>query len=181
MLAASIFLLPTQGQIENGSKAERGCNRDAALATTHLVGREAYIQMYAEMAVMEMRWSGIPASITLAQGILESDSGGSMLATVANNHFGILCKEDHAAGDHCVWEKDRGNWRRFLRHKSVAESFRQHTLVLRKPRYRELFKSNLNYQAWCYGLQRLGYAEDKKYASTLISIIETNDLTRYDN
>lgn len=180
MLAAGLFFLPSQGHLEKGSPAECKCNRDAAVATTHLVGREAYIEMYAEMAVMEMRWSGIPASVTLAQGILESNSGTSMLAMVANNHFGIICKEDHAAGAHCVWKKDRGNWRRFLRHESVAESFRKHTLVLRKPRYRELFKLT-DYRSWCYGLQRLGYSEDRKYASTLISIIETNDLTRYDN
>ena len=192
-----LFLLtPAQGHLLKWADTEDGCNRDATPVENPNEGeykeemnlekrtsRGEYIERYWQPAVMEMRWSGVPASVTLAQGILESESGNSDLARIANNHFGIICTQDHAAGDHCVWHLDHGHWRRFLRFNEAAASFRCHSLVLVKsPRYRALLKLEPgDIEGWCKGLQYRGYAESKNYATTLLSIIKANDLTRFDD
>ena len=126
-----------------------------------------------------MESSGIPASITLAQGILESDCGRSYLASEGNNHFGIKCH--NWSGESLRKDDDEKN-ECFRKYKSAEESFQDHSDFLRfRDRYKELFLLDINdYKAWAYGLQSAGYATNPKYARTLIRIIEECNLYRYD-
>ncbi len=140
----------------------------------------AYIRQYAPLAVKEMRRSGVPASITLAQGILESDYGRSKLAVKGNNHFGIKCKTDWQ-GRKIYIDDDRPN-ECFRRYSSVEESYRDHSDFLRNnPRYRFLFLLDpTDYKGWAYGLKKAGYATNPKYAQLLIRLIEQYQLDRFD-
>ena len=141
---------------------------------------ESYIAEYSPVAVSEMYRSGIPASITLAQGILESSSGVSRLATEGRTHFGIKC---HAAWKGPVIYADADALHEcFRKYSSPDESYRDHSDFLRyKPRYASLFDLNLtDYKGWAYGLKAAGYATDPAYAGKLIGIIETYNLTRFD-
>lgn len=139
-----------------------------------------YISLYKQIAMDEMRAHKIPASITLAQGILESSSGKSPLALRSNNHFGIKCHSDWK-GKTFTWDDDKKN-ECFRKYNSVEESFRDHTDFLKnKSRYAFLFELDQNdYKGWSKGLKKAGYATNPKYAQLLIDIIETNDLTIYD-
>lgn len=138
-----------------------------------------YIETYAPLAVQEMRRAGIPASITLAQGLLESSAGRSTLAAEGNNHFGIKCadwkgasmKRDDDAPDEC-----------FRVYGSVAESYADHSAFLHRRRYESLFELDItDYAGWAAGLRRCGYATDPNYADRLITIIERYSLYRYDD
>jgi len=141
--------------------------------------REAYIEKYAGTAVREMKSTGIPASITLAQGCLESGNGNSTLATRANNHFGIKC---HGWKGKSVKHDDDAPGECFRSYASADESFRDHSDFLRySDRYASLFNLELtDYKGWAYGLQKAGYATAQSYAQSLIRIIEENELYRYD-
>jgi hypothetical protein len=140
---------------------------------------EAYIQKYSSIAQEEMRKYGIPASITLAQGILESGSGKSKLATEANNHFGIKC-HDTWNGATMYLDDDAPN-ECFRKYKSVEQSFEDHSLFLKKPRYQELFGLEItDYKGWAQGLKKCGYATSPTYAKSLIDLIEKYDLTQFD-
>lgn len=139
-----------------------------------------YIRQYAPMAVEEMEAYGIPASITLAQGLLESGAGRSTLAREANNHFGIKC--------HAGWEgeyvrrNDDAPDECFRAYESPAQSFRDHSLFLRRQRYASLFDLPLtDYASWARGLKKCGYATDPNYASRLIAIIELYSLYDFDS
>ena len=142
--------------------------------------RTEYIEKYAETAVREMKATGIPASITLAQGCLESGNGNSTLATKANNHFGIKCHKNWK-GKTIRHDDDEKN-ECFRSYRNADESFRDHSDFLRySDRYATLFNLELNdYKGWAYGLQKGGYATAKTYAESLIRIIEENELYRYD-
>ncbi|MBQ5935213.1 MAG: glucosaminidase domain-containing protein [Bacteroidales bacterium] len=142
--------------------------------------RTEYIEKYAETAVREMKATGIPASITLAQGCLESGNGNSTLATKANNHFGIKCHKNWK-GKTIRHDDDEKN-ECFRSYRSADESFRDHSDFLRySDRYAALFNLELtDYKGWAYGLQKAGYATAKTYAESLIRIIEENELYRYD-
>ena len=142
--------------------------------------QEQYIQTYSQIAVEEMLRSGVPASITLAQGLLESGSGQYRLATEGNNHFGIKChkgwtgrsmKHDDDARNEC-----------FRVYDSPEQSFRDHSDFLRyRDRYKFLFDlERTDYQGWAYGLKQAGYATDPKYAGKLIKYIEDYNLARFD-
>lgn len=141
---------------------------------------DAYLEKYAEMAVEEMHRSGVPASITLAQGMLESSYGRSELAVKANNHFGIQC--------HSNWKgkryehMDAGELRQFRKYKSVLDSYADHSDFLSNgKRYDSLFELDItDYKGWAYGLKKAGYAEDPEYAAKLIRVIEMYDLQKYD-
>ncbi len=139
-----------------------------------------YINTYRDLAVSEMRRSGVPASITLAQGMLESDYGRSTLARMANNHFGIKCHSDWK-GETFRKDDDRRN-ECFRKYRSVEESYRDHSDFLMKgSRYRFLFDLDpADYKAWAHGLKRAGYATDPQYAGLLIRKIEENSLYAYD-
>lgn len=141
---------------------------------------ESYIETYSSIAVAEMHRSGIPASITLAQGLLESGYGRSPLAVEGNNHFGIKCHSDWT-GDHMNMDDDERN-ECFRKYAEAAESYRDHSDFLRyKSRYAFLFDYEVtDYKSWAYGLKKAGYATDPEYAPKLIRIIETYDLGRFD-
>lgn len=140
---------------------------------------EEYIGMYKDQAIDEMKRSGIPASITLAQGLLESDNGNSTLATRGNNHFGIKC---HGwKGKKINHDDDKRN-ECFRKYKSARESYTDHTdFLMNSPRYSFLFElDQTDYKHWAKGLKKAGYATSPKYADLLIRIIEENELDRYD-
>ena len=139
-----------------------------------------YISKYSSIAVSEMQRSGVPASITLAQGILESRSGLSSLAADGNNHFGIKCHRNWK-GKTMKVNDDAPN-ECFRVYKTAEESFRDHSDFLRyQDRYKDLFELKpTDYKGWAKGLKKAGYATDPKYAEKLIKIIEDYQLYRFD-
>ncbi len=141
--------------------------------------RLRYVELYKNCAINEMHNAGIPASITLAQGILESDCGDSYLATYANNHFGIKCHDWQ--GETAYQDDDKEN-ECFRKYSSVDESYADHSEFLTsKQRYAELFKlDRTDYVGWAKGLKACGYATDPSYAQRLIDIIEDLNLHQYD-
>lgn len=138
-----------------------------------------YVERFKDIAIEEMLKTGIPASITLAQGMLESASGNSTLAREANNHFGIKChsgwtgktilKDDDAAGE-C-----------FRYYNSAEESYRDHSEFLKRSHYAFLFDLDRDdYKGWAKGLKKAGYATNPRYPELLISLVERYGLDRYD-
>lgn len=144
------------------------------------VTKEQYINTYRDIAIKEMHRCGIPASITLAQGILESRYGNSELALMSNNHFGIKCHSDW--GGKKVYYDDDELQECFRKYKKPEESFFDHSdFILSRQRYAELFKLRLtDYKGWAHGLKSCGYATDPKYAHRLIAIIEEYNLHEID-
>ena len=142
---------------------------------------DAYIELYGDLAVKHMEHYQIPASITLAQGILESDAGMSDLARRSNNHFGIKCHYGWTGGR--VYAADDTPNDCFRRYNSVDDSYRDHSeFLVNGARYRSLFNLSLtDYKGWAKGLQRSGYATDKAYANKLIKLIEDYELYRFDD
>ncbi|MDX9883675.1 MAG: glucosaminidase domain-containing protein [Prolixibacteraceae bacterium] len=142
--------------------------------------REEYIRKYKNLAILEMKRSGIPASITLAQGCLESNNGNSRLAVEANNHFGIKCKS-HWSGKR-IYHTDDAPDECFRKYDSAEESYLDHTdFLITSPRYSQLFALHpTDYREWAHGLKRAGYATDPTYAERLIKIIEDSRLYIYD-
>ena len=140
--------------------------------------QQRYVEKYAPMAVREMLRSGVPASITLAQGMLESGNGESKLATKGKNHFGIKCHKGWTGKSMKV--DARGEC--FRVYDSVEESYRDHSDFLRyRDRYKFLFDlDRTDYKGWAYGLKKAGYATDPSYAAKLIRYIEDNNLSRFD-
>jgi len=141
---------------------------------------EEYIDTFAEIAQFEMKTYGIPASITLAQGLLESGFGNGELTRKTNNHFGIKChtgwEGDYARHD----DDERGEC--FRKYNHPMHSFRDHSLFLTtRSRYASLFDlPKHNYRAWAKGLKKAGYATDRQYPQKLIQLIERYQLNRYD-
>ena len=143
--------------------------------------RQQYVATYAQIAVDEMNRSGIPASITLAQGILESGDGQSDLARKSKNHFGIKCHKDWT-GER-VYHDDDEKDECFRKYKNVRFSFEDHTdFLVRGSRYDFLFDLDLSdYKGWAKGLKKAGYATSPSYADRLIKIIEAAELYAYDD
>ncbi|MDE5902020.1 MAG: glucosaminidase domain-containing protein [Muribaculaceae bacterium] len=140
---------------------------------------EDYIARYSAMAVEQMRLYGVPASITLAQGLLESGAGRSTLAVEGNNHFGIKCHKEWTGSS--MLRNDDAPDECFRVYDSPEESFRDHSLFLRRQRYASLFDLPLtDYVGWARGLKSCGYATDPNYADRLISIIELYSLQLFD-
>ena len=141
---------------------------------------EDYIKEYREVAVEEMRRYHIPASITLAQGLLESGAGQGTLARKSNNHFGIKCGGDWRGKT--VKHDDDARNECFRVYKNAKESYRDHSKFLAgRSRYAALFKLNItDYKGWAHGLKKAGYATNHRYAYQLIDIIERYDLYKYD-
>ena len=137
--------------------------------------RQQYIDKYASIAIREMQNYGIPASITMAQGILESNNGNSYLAKEANNHFGIKCHD--WVGPSVNRDDDDYN-ECFRKYQHPLASFEDHSLFLAKrERYAFLFEYDVDdYKAWAKGLKKAGYATNPKYPQLLIRIIEENHL-----
>ena len=138
-----------------------------------------YIIKYAQFAVIQQTEYGIPASITLAQGLLESGAGMSELALKSNNHFGIKC---HDWNGEAVYHDDDSKGECFRKYDNVLQSYEDHSLFLKnRKRYDFLFGlSSTDYEAWAHGLRKAGYATDPTYAYKLISIIENYNLHQYD-
>ncbi|MFT5214661.1 MAG: flagellum-specific peptidoglycan hydrolase FlgJ [Patiriisocius sp.] len=141
----------------------------------------AYIRKYAPIAVKEMHEYKIPASITLAQGILESGKGKSELALKSNNHFGIKCHRKWT-GER-VYHDDDEKGECFRKYRYPETSYNDHSLFLtQRKRYAFLFDYNIkNYKKWAYGLRKAGYATDRKYPMKLLKIIKDYHLYEFDN
>ena len=141
---------------------------------------EEYIKQYRDIAVEEMKKYHIPASITLAQGLLESGAGQSTLARKSNNHFGIKCGSDWN-GKSVRHDDDERN-ECFRAYKHPKQSYEDHSkFLVSRPRYASLFKLKItDYKGWARGLKKAGYATNPRYAEQLIGIIELYDLDKYD-
>ncbi|MCI6503312.1 MAG: glucosaminidase domain-containing protein [Prevotella sp.] len=139
---------------------------------------QAYIRKYKDIAIEQMLRHNIPASITLAQGLLESGAGRSSLATRGNNHFGIKCHD--WTGPSMRRDDDERN-ECFRVYRNARESYEDHSVFLKKKRYSSLFSlRRTDYKGWARGLKACGYATNPQYASRLIDIIETYGLDKYD-
>lgn len=144
--------------------------------------QKAYIDRFAKVAQKEMIEFGIPASITLAQGLLETNAGESPLATRHNNHFGLKCFSRTCDKGHCTNFSDDSHKDFFRKFTSAWESYRAHSLLLvNSDRYQDLFKlPKSDYKSWAKGLKEAGYATDRAYANKLIRLIEGLRLYEYD-
>lgn len=140
-----------------------------------------YVDRYKSLAVREMRMYKIPASITLAQGIIESNCGKSVLSVESKNHFGIKCQKEWM-GEKYFYDDDEAN-ECFRKYSSVDESYRDHSLFLTtRSRYAFLFNLPLkDYKAWAKGLKQAGYATNPEYANILIKVIEESELFLLDD
>ncbi|HET7117224.1 MAG TPA: glucosaminidase domain-containing protein [Hanamia sp.] len=140
---------------------------------------QQYIQQYKGLAIREMKRMGVPAAITLAQGLLETQNGNSDLVKESNNHFGIKCKSTWTA--QTVSHDDDAPGECFRKYKSAEDSYRDHSNFLRgNSRYDFLFQLNpADYKAWAYGLYKAGYATNPRYPEILIKNIEDNNLQQY--
>jgi hypothetical protein len=141
---------------------------------------EDYIQKYSSLAVEEMNKWGVPASITLAQGILESGSGNSELARKANNHFGIKCHKEWKGKTFHMDDDEKGEC--FRKYDSPEDSYHDHSdFLVSRDRYDFLFLLEVtDYKSWAHGLKKAGYATNPRYADLLIRIIEENKLYLFD-
>ncbi len=140
---------------------------------------EQYIELYKDFAIREMKRMGVPAAITLAQGLLETESGNSVLVKKSNNHFGIKCKSNWTAGG--VSHDDDAPGECFRTYKDAGESYRDHSNFLRgNDRYAFLFNlAPTDYKGWAHGLKKAGYATNPKYPNILIKSIERYNLQQY--
>ncbi|MGN6247952.1 MAG: glucosaminidase domain-containing protein [Ginsengibacter sp.] len=138
-----------------------------------------YVQKYKDLAIEEMKRMGVPAAITLAQGLLETENGNSDLLKESNNHFGIKCKSTWTS--EVVYHDDDARGECFRKYKTAEDSYRDHSNFLRgNTRYAFLFKLDpSDYKAWAYGLKRAGYATNPRYPQILIKYIEDNNLEQY--
>ncbi len=167
----------------NNSKAKRTSSKSRSLPRRKKTYNEAareYIETYKQYAMNEMREFKIPASITLAQGILESGNGKSELTRDSNNHFGIKCHKTWGGGR--VYYDDDREGECFRKYVDPAKSFRDHSLFLKnRRRYAKLFTlAPDDYVGWARGLKKAGYATDRRYPAKLINIIERFELYKYD-
>jgi flagellum-specific peptidoglycan hydrolase FlgJ len=143
---------------------------------------DGYINDNKGAAIAQMKLHKIPASITLAQGILESNSGSSFLCRKANNHFGIKCFDKKCKRGHCINATDDTHKDFFVVYKNATQSYEAHSIFLKKPRYKRLLElPTKDYKNWAYGLKACGYATAANYAEALITIIQTEKLHKFDN
>ena len=182
LLAAGLAALLAAGPLTAGERNPAPRLNTISIRRTMSKASD-YADRYAEAAMEQMRKYGIPASVTLAQGILESASGQSELSRKGNNHFGIKATKTwlDGGGRYLVYTDDKPN-EKFCQYASVADSYEHHSLFLRgNRRYANLFElSPDDYVGWTRGLQEDGYATSKQYAASLQSIIKANGLDRYD-
>src|SRR6476660_9666277 len=139
----------------------------------------AYISRYKELAIAEMKRTGVPAAITLAQGIHETEAGTSVLVKKSNNHFGIKCKDEWRGQS--VSHDDDARGECFRKYTATEDSYRDHSDFLKnRPNYASLFTLDpTDYQGWAYGLKKAGYATNPKYAQILIKLIQDYNLEDY--
>ena len=148
---------------------------------SHFQRKEQYINKFKQYAIDEMKSHGVPASITLAQALVETDAGKSDLAVTANNHFGIKCHKEWNGDTYHKDDDAKGEC--FRKYNSALESYRDHSLFLStRDRYKQLFTLKItDYKGWAYGLKSSGYATNPIYAEKLIKLIEEHNLTRFDD
>ena len=139
-----------------------------------------FIRRYGHIAVAEMHRYDIPASIKLAQALIESRAGTSRLSRENNNHFGMKCFSRKCSKGHCTNHFDDHHKDFFRKFDTSWESWREHSKFLKKPRYANLVKHGKDYKKWAHGLKAAGYATDERYAYKLIKVIEKYDLHRLD-
>lgn len=140
-----------------------------------------YVMRFSKIAQTEMQKFGIPASIILAQGILESNAGQSSLAEQNNNHFGMKCFARNCKKGHCSNYTDDSHKDFFRAYETPWESYRAHSVMIVNNQYRKLLKyGTRDYKNWAYGLKNLGYATDDHYAESLIRTIEELELYKFD-
>jgi len=138
-----------------------------------------YLSLWKDEAIYQMAAHGVPASITLAQGMLESGNGNSRLAIDGNNHFGIKCHSDWTGKT--IREDDETRAECFRKYSNARESFDDHSVFLKKKRYVSLFELKVtDYKGWAHGLKQCGYATNPQYPQLLIRLIETHSLAQYD-
>ncbi|MAD97915.1 MAG: N-acetylmuramidase [Flavobacteriaceae bacterium] len=166
--------LPSVNQQKHVKKLEKTGRK----FNTHTL---SYIKKYAPLAVREMHKYKIPASITLAQGILESGSGRSQLASKSKNHFGIKCHTTWRGAR--VYHDDDEKGECFRKYQYVESSYKDHSLFLtQRRRYAFLFSYGMkNYKKWAKGLKKAGYATDPRYPKKLINLIENYELHKFDD
>ncbi len=156
-----------------------GCSFSLSAQQVREGNRAAYLEQWKDEAVYQMAIHGIPASITLAQGILESGDGKSQLAARSNNHFGIKCHSDWKGAT--VRHDDDRKGECFRAYDDASQSFEDHSTFLKKTRYAGLFELDItDYKGWAKGLKKCGYATNPKYDRLLIELIEQNDLVAFD-
>lgn len=159
--------------------ASSGTGNSAVSSYPKSNSTQQYINKYKQIAIDEMRRTGIPASITLAQGIFESASGNSDLALQANNHFGVKCTSDWS-GETYHKDDDKPN-ECFRKYPHAEGSFHDHSQFLQRPRYAALFKLDpTDYKGWANGLKAAGYATNPQYGPKLIELIERYELNKFD-
>ncbi|MEO1517429.1 MAG: glucosaminidase domain-containing protein [Bacteroidota bacterium] len=153
-------------------------NPYAPTAADNLKDRKAkaFIRKYAQMAKDEMKAYGVPASIKMAQALVESNAGNSLLAKNNNNHFGIKCFSKRCKKGHCTNAYDDHHKDFFRKYANAKDSWRAHSLLLSKGRYKKLHRYGKSYERWAKGLKEVGYATDKAYAQKLINVIRKYQL-----
>lgn len=160
-----------------------GTKNDAAPVSPKYLTDEMtndYVGRFSKIAITEMEKYGIPASISLAQGLIESRAGTSKLAVSNNNHFGIKCFSRRCKKGHCSNFTDDTHKDFFRKFPSPWESWREHSRMISGGRYAKLKKHGHDFRKWATGLKQLGYATDPNYDTKLIGIIEKHDLWKYD-
>jgi flagellum-specific peptidoglycan hydrolase FlgJ len=159
-------------------------SKAAPVNSRHLANADeqtrAYIERFSKIARIEMEKYGVPASISLAQGLIESRAGASSLARNNNNHFGIKCFQRNCRQGHCTNHTDDSHKDFFRNFPNAWESWRAHSIMITTGRYAKLKKYGRDYKRWAYGLKKVGYATDRNYDGKLIGVIERYGLYRYD-
>lgn len=181
LLLVVVTILITSCKSRQYSRNNKQIEKEATKQTPNFTNYTtlAYIEQFKGVAIEEMNAYGIPASITLAQGILESSSGNSPLAKYANNHFGIKCTSDWKGK--AYYKDDDQHNDCFRVYKDAKESFKDHSTFLKRKRYSFLFELDKNdYKNWALGLKTAGYATNPKYPDLLINLIEKYKLNQYD-
>lgn len=168
---------PVANKIKKAPKSEA-----APVSSEHLTGDQTadYIKKFSGIARAEMQKYGVPASICLAQGLIESRAGTSKLAVNNNNHFGMKCFSRNCRKGHCTNFTDDTHKDFFLKFSNAQQSWRAHSQLLASGRYAKLKKYGRDYRRWAQGLKSVGYATDRTYAQKLIGIIERYNLNQYD-
>ncbi|MDQ7947626.1 MAG: glucosaminidase domain-containing protein [Pedobacter sp.] len=181
IISLSILLFFNACKIRQYSRNNKQIEKEATKENPNFTNYTtlSYIEQFKAVAIQEMNTYGIPASITLAQGISESGSGNSSLARFANNHFGIKCTSDWKGKAYYKDDDQQNDC--FRVYKDARESYKDHSEFLKRKRYAFLFELDKNdYKNWAIGLKTAGYATNPKYPDMLIGIIEKYKLYQYD-
>ncbi len=181
LLAAKNNLSNTYSNMTYHAEDKKTTKKVSARKALKIKKQKKYVDRFAAVAQSEMRKYGIPASIKLAQGLIESNAGASRLTRKNSNHFGMKCFSKNCKKGHCSNFTDDSHKDFFRIYKSAWASYRAHSIMLQNKRYRPLYKlKKTDYKAWAHGLKKAGYATDKRYAEKLINIIEELELDQYD-